>query len=49
MNDILVNDVVEIPLVWRFGVAGVINTLKGYNASAWSTNYYDIANWFREE
>jgi peptide/nickel transport system substrate-binding protein len=49
MNDIVVNDVVAIAEVHRANVTGVSNKLQGYNQSAWTSDTYDIANWYMEE
>jgi peptide/nickel transport system substrate-binding protein len=48
MNDILVNEVVEIPLVARTGVAGIANSITGHVESVWASNFWDIQNWDRE-
>jgi peptide/nickel transport system substrate-binding protein len=45
MNDLVINQVVEIPLVQRNGVSGVSTKLKNINASPWVTNLWNIANW----
>jgi len=49
MNDIAVNEVAEIPLVHRADVVGVNKKLKGYAASSWTTDFWDVANWYFEE
>jgi peptide/nickel transport system substrate-binding protein len=49
MNDLVVGDVVEIPLVHRADVVGASNKLKGYNPSPWTPDVRDIANWYFEE
>ena len=49
MNDLVVNNVVQIPLVSRARVDGMVNKLKGVNPSPWSEETYDIANWYFEE
>ncbi|RIK47247.1 MAG: peptide ABC transporter substrate-binding protein [Chloroflexi bacterium] len=48
MNDIVVNDVAEIPLVHRAGVTGVNKKLKGHNRSPWEPDTYDVRNWYME-
>jgi peptide/nickel transport system substrate-binding protein len=45
MNDLVVNQVVEIPLVLRNGVSGVSKKLKNLNISPWVSNLWNIANW----
>lgn len=50
MNDILVNDVVVIPLVARPQVAsGKSNSLQGINLSPWDSEVWNIADWYRDE
>ncbi len=47
MNDILVNDVVEIPLVARATVNGKSKTIVGDEISVWASSFWDIQNWDR--
>lgn len=47
-NDILVNDVVVIPLVNRFQVAsGKSKTLQGTNLNPWDSEMWNIADWYK--
>jgi peptide/nickel transport system substrate-binding protein len=48
MNDLVINNVVEIPLVLRNGVSGVSKKLKNTNVSPWVSNLWNIANWTME-
>jgi peptide/nickel transport system substrate-binding protein len=48
MNDLLIEDVVLIPLVWRSGVRGVSHTLHGMALSDWDSDFWDLAYWYRE-
>jgi peptide/nickel transport system substrate-binding protein len=45
LNDMLVSDVVVIPLVARKLVGGKSKLLSGNNYSAWESDLWDIANW----
>jgi peptide/nickel transport system substrate-binding protein len=47
MNDIVVKDIVHIPLVARKSVIGRSKTLKGVNVSPYDTDYWNIADWTR--
>ena len=47
MNDIIVKNVVHIPLVARNSVIGRSKTLKGVNVSPYDTDYWNIADWTR--
>jgi peptide/nickel transport system substrate-binding protein len=49
MGELLVEEVVEIPLVHRAGVTGVNRQLKGYNRSPYEPDTYDVADWYLEE
>jgi peptide/nickel transport system substrate-binding protein len=49
MNDLIINEVVRIPLVHRATVNGISKKVRGNQASAWDVNVYDIENWFFEE
>ncbi len=45
MNDLLVNNVVVIPLVHRAETAGVSNSLSGVSLTPWDMNTWNIAEW----
>jgi peptide/nickel transport system substrate-binding protein len=47
MNDLIVMDVCEIPLVHRAGVAAHAADLEDTNPSQWSSDIWWIANWRR--
>jgi peptide/nickel transport system substrate-binding protein len=47
MNRISVEDGVEIPIVYRTGVATVSVDLDGYQAGPWRSDLWDIGNWYR--
>ncbi len=49
MNDIVVNNVVEIPLVWRFQTYAINNGIEGHQPSGWSNEIWNVADWVREE
>jgi len=44
-DDILVNDVVIIPLVARSTPSAMINGLKGPTGNQWDTELWNIAEW----
>jgi peptide/nickel transport system substrate-binding protein len=48
MNDLLIEDVVVIPLVWRKEVSAVSHTLRGITLSPWDSILWDLAFWYRE-
>jgi peptide/nickel transport system substrate-binding protein len=47
MNDMLINDVVTIPLVHRGQVSGVSNTLQEVNPTPWDAETWNIKEWRR--
>jgi peptide/nickel transport system substrate-binding protein len=48
MNDMSVNDYVEVPIVWRAGVAAKSKKIKGQVGTPWSSDVYDLKNWTKE-
>jgi peptide/nickel transport system substrate-binding protein len=48
MNDLVVQNMVVIPLVWRNWVSGVSNKLKNTDISGWDSNFWNLARWYRE-
>jgi len=47
MNDMVVNDVVVIPIINRCWVAAVSNTLKA-QLSGWDNDFWNLKEWYRE-
>ena len=47
LNDLVVDNVVVIPLIFRKGVSGVINGLQ-LRLSGWDTDTWDLPDWFKE-
>ncbi|MBV8406257.1 MAG: peptide ABC transporter substrate-binding protein [Alphaproteobacteria bacterium] len=47
LNDLVINNVVVIPVVARYGVAAVNNRLV-VELTGWDNNTWDLANWYRE-
>lgn len=49
MNDLLIQNVVVVPVLWRSVVAGVSNRLKGPGVSGWDSNmFWSLPYWYRE-
>ncbi len=48
MNDMLMQDYVIIPLVWRGNVAARANTLAGVRLNVWDSDLWNIADWSRK-
>jgi peptide/nickel transport system substrate-binding protein len=49
MNDLLVNDVVMIPLVHQAQISGISLTLEGVELTPWDTDTWRIMDWRRAE
>ena len=48
MNDLVINNFVVIPLVWRPRIAGVSNTLRDAVASGWDSDFWHLPYWYRQ-
>ena len=48
MNDLLVQNVVVIPVLWRARVAAVSNKVRNTEQSPWESDFWNHANWYRE-
>lgn len=48
MNDMLVDNVIVIPIVDRAEVVGVSNTIEGLELTPWDLNTWKIADWKRK-
>jgi len=48
MNDLLIQNVVVIPVVWRPRVAAISNRLRDAQQSGWDSDFWNHANWHRE-
>jgi peptide/nickel transport system substrate-binding protein len=48
MNDLVVQNVVCIPIVWRNAVSAISSRLKGADISGWDSNFWRLADWYRD-
>jgi peptide/nickel transport system substrate-binding protein len=48
MNDLLIQHVVVIPILWRHTVSAISHRLKGTDISTWNSNFWNLANWYRQ-
>jgi peptide/nickel transport system substrate-binding protein len=48
MNDLVIQNVIVVPVLWRMSVSAVSNRLKGTDASGWDSNFWHLAYWHRE-
>jgi peptide/nickel transport system substrate-binding protein len=48
MNDLIIQNVVVIPVIWRNVVGGASNKLKDTQISGWDSNLWHLPYWYRE-
>jgi len=48
MNDLVIQNIVVIPVVLRPAVSAASNNLKGAEQSGWDSNFWNLENWYRE-
>jgi peptide/nickel transport system substrate-binding protein len=48
MNDLVIQNVVVIPVLWRSVISAVNLKLKGTDISGWDSNLWNLRNWYRE-
>jgi peptide/nickel transport system substrate-binding protein len=48
MNDLLMEDIVVIPIVRRNEVVAISRTLHGMELTTWDSNLWDLAFWYRQ-
>jgi peptide/nickel transport system substrate-binding protein len=48
MNDLLIQNVVVIPVLWRSVISAVSNRLKSTDVSGWDSNFWNHAFWHKE-
>jgi peptide/nickel transport system substrate-binding protein len=48
MNDLVIQNVVVIPVLWRSVISAVSLKLKGTEISGWDSNLWNLRNWYRE-
>ena len=48
MNDLVIEDVAIIPVVWRHDVSAVSHSLRGLESGPWDLELWNLAYWYRE-
>ena len=48
MNDLLAQNVVVVPFLWRGSASAVSNRLRGTDLSGWDSDCWNIAHWYRD-
>ena len=48
MNDLVIQNQIVVPVLWRMVVSAVSNRLKSTDVSGWDSNLWNLAYWHRE-
>jgi peptide/nickel transport system substrate-binding protein len=48
MNDLVIHNVVVIPVLWRNGVAAAQTRLRGMELSGWDVTLWRLSHWYRQ-
>jgi len=48
MNDLAIQNVLVIPIVWRNGVSAAGNRLQGMELSGWDSSLWRLSHWYRQ-
>jgi peptide/nickel transport system substrate-binding protein len=48
MNDIVIQSVAVIPVLWRNGVSGAVTALQGMDLTGWDSNFWRLPYWYRQ-
>ena len=48
MNDLVIQNVVVIPIVWRNGVSAAATRLQGMELSGWDVTLWRLSHWYRQ-
>jgi peptide/nickel transport system substrate-binding protein len=48
MNDLVIQNVVVIPVLWRSVISAVSGRLKSTDVSGWDSNFWNHANWYKD-
>jgi len=48
MNDIVIQNVVVIPVLWRNGVSGAANALHGMDLTGWDSTFWRLPYWYKQ-
>ena len=47
MNDVIVKDVVTVPIIHRGAVSAVSNTIQGVDLTSWDSEFWNVQDWRR--
>ena len=47
MNDLVIQNVVVIPVLWRNGVGAATTRLRGMDLSGWDSTFWRLPHWHK--
>jgi peptide/nickel transport system substrate-binding protein len=47
MNDLVIQNAVVIPIIWRYGVGAATTRLQGLALSGWDSSLWNLAHWHK--
>jgi len=48
MNDLVIQNIVVVPVVWRPRVAAISVRLRDAGQSGWDSDFWSLANWWKQ-
>jgi peptide/nickel transport system substrate-binding protein len=48
MNDLVIQNVVTVPVLWRNGVSSSVMWLRGMDLSGWDSTFWRLPFWYRQ-
>ena len=48
MNDLVIQNVVVIPVLWRNGVSGRPTRLRAWTCTGWDSTFWRLPHWYRQ-
>jgi peptide/nickel transport system substrate-binding protein len=48
MNDLVIQNVIVIPVLWRNGVSAAAVKLQGMELSGWDSQLWRLSHWYRQ-
>jgi peptide/nickel transport system substrate-binding protein len=47
MNDLVIQNIVVIPVLWRNGVGAATTRLRGMDLSGWDSTFWRLPHWHK--
>lgn len=48
MNDLVIQNAVTVPVLWRNGVSASAQRLRGLDLSGWESTFWRLPYWYRQ-